>query len=222
MTFHRADILAHRGLWNEPEEKNSLEAISAAASRGYGLELDIRDHAGRLVVSHDVPDETSPIFIDILQDLVSEKFGGVLAVNVKADGLGELLDPLKPLLHKIDYFLFDMSIPQAFHFSQESFALCARVSEFEPSHSIAPFFQSGRQRTIWLDSFRSDWWINSSWSDLFHPDDKVFVVSPELHGRPTESAWNTLATWIQEGQNVGICTDYPQAFEEFLGASCGR
>ena len=46
-------ILAHRGRWRSPSEKNSEGAFRAALSAGYGIETDIRDFDGRLVISHD-------------------------------------------------------------------------------------------------------------------------------------------------------------------------
>jgi glycerophosphoryl diester phosphodiesterase len=46
---------AHRGLWsNDTHPENSLEAILAAAGRGYGCELDVRPAAcGTPIVFHD-------------------------------------------------------------------------------------------------------------------------------------------------------------------------
>ena len=48
-------LLAHRGLWNRPEEKNSLQALTASFNLGIGVETDIRDCDGSLVISHDPP-----------------------------------------------------------------------------------------------------------------------------------------------------------------------
>ena len=48
-------ILAHRGFWTEPAEKNSREALERAFREGFGIETDIRDRNGALVVSHDPP-----------------------------------------------------------------------------------------------------------------------------------------------------------------------
>jgi glycerophosphoryl diester phosphodiesterase len=51
----RSRILAHRGYWLEPGEKNSLSAFRRAFEGGFGIETDIRDLDGELVVSHDPP-----------------------------------------------------------------------------------------------------------------------------------------------------------------------
>lgn len=48
-------ILAHRGLWREPAERNSLAALEAALAESFGVETDVRDLGGQLVISHDPP-----------------------------------------------------------------------------------------------------------------------------------------------------------------------
>ena len=65
-----------------------------------------------------------------------------------------------------------------------------------------------------MDSFFGDWWLNIEWDDFFPKGARVFVVSPELHGRDHNPAWEKVLTWIQEGKDVGVCTDYPKEFLE--------
>ena len=48
-------ILAHRGYWKKPEEKNSKTAFLRALEFGFGIETDLRDSGGQVVVSHDMP-----------------------------------------------------------------------------------------------------------------------------------------------------------------------
>ena len=50
-------ILSHRGYWKKVEEKNTIQAFENSFSHGFGLETDIRDLNGKLVVSHDIPIE---------------------------------------------------------------------------------------------------------------------------------------------------------------------
>ncbi|MGH2941268.1 MAG: phosphodiesterase, partial [Solirubrobacteraceae bacterium] len=47
--------LAHRGLWLAPEQRNTLAAFYDAFEHGCGVEIDVRDLDGALVVSHDPP-----------------------------------------------------------------------------------------------------------------------------------------------------------------------
>ena len=47
-------ILAHRGAWNTSDEKNTVLAIKRAFCHGWGIETDVRDYCGKLVISHDI------------------------------------------------------------------------------------------------------------------------------------------------------------------------
>ena len=47
------ELLAHRGFWRTPAEKNAEAAFRRAFDAGYGIETDVRDRLGELVVSHD-------------------------------------------------------------------------------------------------------------------------------------------------------------------------
>ena len=62
----KARILAHRGLWVTDSEKNSKEAIALALSEGFGVELDVRDRNGGLIVSHDPSAESCPLILNEL------------------------------------------------------------------------------------------------------------------------------------------------------------
>ena len=47
-------IIAHRGFWLEKSEQNSLKAFKKAFENGFGVETDVRDFNGELVISHDI------------------------------------------------------------------------------------------------------------------------------------------------------------------------
>ena len=48
-------LIAHRGYWLDPKEKNTETAFVRALQHGFGIETDFRDLNGHLVISHDVP-----------------------------------------------------------------------------------------------------------------------------------------------------------------------
>ena len=60
-------ILSHRGFWLNPEEKNKQISFKRAVDCGYGIETDIRDYNGKLVISHDIPNEDCLQLDDFLQ-----------------------------------------------------------------------------------------------------------------------------------------------------------
>jgi len=84
-------ILAHRGLWQSPAEKNSRAALRRALEDGFGVETDIRDRAGQLVISHDPPQAEVPTVAEFFEAYAEMGAPGILALNIKADGLQQLL-----------------------------------------------------------------------------------------------------------------------------------
>ncbi|EEU7820833.1 hypothetical protein ACPX04_001201 [Campylobacter upsaliensis] len=47
-------ILAHRGFWREKNEQNTLASLAKAFEMGFGIETDLRDGGGNLLLSHDI------------------------------------------------------------------------------------------------------------------------------------------------------------------------
>ena len=86
-------IISHRGYWKHEIEKNSLTALLRSLNTGFGLETDIRDYSGELVISHDIPGKSVLSFDDFLQcsvNLCVEK-NLTLGLNIKSDGLAAKL-----------------------------------------------------------------------------------------------------------------------------------
>ena len=85
------NIISHRGFWNNQIKKNSFESFNKSLSLGFGIETDFRDFNGGLVISHDVPKND---FIDsdrFFKLLSSYKNSLPVAINIKSDGLQDLL-----------------------------------------------------------------------------------------------------------------------------------
>ena len=55
------EVISHRGLWKKLEEQNTIEAFYDSLEAGFGIETDIRDNCGDLVISHDIPTQTNSI-----------------------------------------------------------------------------------------------------------------------------------------------------------------
>ena len=108
-------IICHRGWWTHPREQNTLGAFSRALDRGWGIEVDVRDLNGSLVVSHDPPSyspdhwvtgKNGPalLFVAVLE-LVGDR-PNTIAVNIKSCGLAEMVSKLKA---PKNWFFFDMA-----------------------------------------------------------------------------------------------------------------
>ena len=78
-------ILAHRGYWRKPNEQNNISAIKLALQKGFGVETDVRDLNGNLVISHDPP-KLKNIFdlASFCKLVVQTKSTARLALNIKS------------------------------------------------------------------------------------------------------------------------------------------
>src|SRR5262249_41926934 len=146
-----ATIISHRGYWRDPSERNSAGAFERSLALGFGVETDVRDDRGRLVIAHDPPDGSELELAELLRTYGQHDARGPLAVNVKADGLQALLtDALEAT--KARWFVFDMSVPDALGYARASIPYFTRQSEYEPE----PALYEGAAG-VWVDCFERDW-----------------------------------------------------------------
>lgn len=205
------EIIAHRGFWVTPEEKNSEIAFKRALDLGFGIETDFRDYNGELVISHNIPlgDEmTAESFFKLYAEIKSKS---CLALNIKADGLQEKLKELLEKYNINNYFCFDMSIPDTIGYVNSKLDIATRHSEYEKEF---PFYDNSS--VVWMDCFKSDWFSVSDIKIHLENNKKVCIVSSDLHKREYKEAW---AEYKKINDNkLMICTDYPQqAMEYFNG-----
>ncbi len=202
--------VSHRGYWWTPQEKNSPDAFRRALDLGYGIELDVRDACGRLVVSHDPPTGQEMTVDDFLALAHDFRCDVPIALNLKADGLcGRLNAALSGSLLQ-DAFVFDMSIPDTLAYLDNGPNVFVRQSEVEPDPCLLD-----RAAGVWLDAFYDDTWFDEAVITA-HLDAgrRVCLVSPELHGREHAPAWDRWADWSAMGdERVLLCTDHPEEAE---------
>lgn len=207
-------ILSHRGLWLNPEERNTRLAFERSFENGFGVETDIRDYQGKLVISHDMANQDSMLFEEFCSIYSHYRLDLPLALNIKSDGLQK---PLQSLLDKYaitNYFVFDMSIPDMLLYCQEGLEVFSRQSEYE---SLPALY--GECAGVWLDEFRGHW-INKQtiWQHLENSK-KVCIVSPELHKRDFMEEWQEyreIQFCLKKSKEIMLCTDYPQKAKEFF------
>jgi len=210
------EIIAHRGLWEQPEQKNSDFAIRAAVEQGFGVEVDLRDRDGRLVVSHDIADETAADFEQLLTSLAEQPTCKVVpwALNIKADGLQRLVADIVDRFGLTGAFCFDMSVPDGLGYLKlnSHCQVYTRQSEFECN----PAFYAEADG-VWLDEFNSSWITNTIISGHYRQNKQVCVVSPELHGRDYRPLWEQLKQLPMSGDfALHLCTDHPVQAREFF------
>ena len=199
------NLLCPRGYWGRGETRNSLAALERAIRCGFGVETDIRDCDGVLVVAHDAPRLASALTLEsFLTAYVAAGRRGMLALNIKADGLQEALQDALARFSVTRYFVFDMSVPDTLGYIKRGLPIAVRLSEYEDGRW---FFDQAD--TIWLDAFEGEWYSREYVIDLLKSGKRVCVVSPELHKRPHRMLWEELRT-IPDSltQELYLCTDF--------------
>ena len=203
--------LAHRGFWKTREEQNSLVSFERALRAGYGIETDVRDAAGRLVIAHDLPGGDEPGFGQVfaLYDQIDPALP--LAINIKADGLAGPLQQMTDAHQASSYFLFDMSVPDQRCLAQTSMPVFTRQSEYEMTPAL---YESAAG--VWLDMFESDWATCERITEHLDHGKQVAIVSPELHGRDYNPFWSRIRE-IAHFDGLMLCTDLPDQAENYFG-----
>jgi hypothetical protein len=206
-------IIAHRGFWNEDILPNSYKSFEHALENGYGIETDFRDFDGALVVSHDPPTKNNYVTADDFFKLASQYPTLTIAINIKADGLQELVKKYIAQYNLTNYFVFDMSVPDMYKYIMSGITCYARKSEFE----LQPSFEE-IANGFWLDAFKEEWYGKENIAELLSTNKNVAIVSAELHKRDNKNQWDIINTLKGNigFQNLFLCTDYPNKAKQFF------
>jgi glycerophosphoryl diester phosphodiesterase len=214
------EILAHRGNLTGPAAatENTLPAIEACLSRGWGVEIDIRlDGTGRFYISHDARTHGADAPADAIFACLRAHPGATVALNIKELGYeAALLRYLHEQQVTRQTFLFDAELiepapgatARLFRRLDPQIRLAARVSDRREPVERALGLDCAS--VIWLDEFERQWASACDVRRLKNQGRAVYAVSPELHGYSIDVARRRWEDFIRWGVD-GICTDYPAA-----------
>jgi len=205
-------FLSHRGIWRAVEQKNTKNAFLTSFEFGFGVETDIRDCKGELVISHDPPtgvEQTLESFLDLLSGQVLP-----LALNIKSDGLFKRLAiEFQTRVELSEAFVFDMSVPDMIQYAKHGIPFCTRLSEYEREPALLD-----KAGGIWLDSFISEWFEFELIRKYIKMGFIIAIVSPELHNRNHINFWEKLRleSDLLSSDKVWLCTDFPIEASHFF------
>ena len=208
------NILSHRGYWKYPQEKNTFESFKRSFELGFGTETDIRDHNGEIIISHDIPLSDNLFYLSDFLKLYNEFRNKDLfiALNVKADGLQNLVRDTLEKYNIENYRLFDMSVPDMKVTNETNLNFLTRTSDLEPLPLLLD-----QAKGIWLDCFDSIWYDIDLINQYVRQNKEVWVVSPELHNREYLNFWQQLKVFFKVlPQSIFLCTDYPEQARSFF------
>ena len=204
-------VLSHRGYWKVTAEKNQPVAFERSFGLGFGTETDVRDRAGELVISHDMPNG-SEITLDALLDIVAGR-NVPLAMNIKADGLARPLAARMADRGLTNWFTFDMSVPEMVVQLRLGLPVFTRSSE----HERRPVCYDDAIG-VWLDGFQGVWYKEADIAAFLQDGKTVCIVSAELHGRDYRSQWATLSEMaVRDHPRLMLCSDKPEEAAAFFG-----
>lgn len=153
----------------------------------FGVELDLRDYNGRLVLQHDpfTPGED-------FEEYLAHYQHGLMILNVKSEGIESRVLDLIRAARVERYFFLDCSFPMIRKLiARGERNIAVRYSEFEPIESALAL--RGEVEWVWVDCFHKMPLTPSSHVRL-KKHFRLCMVSPELQGRSVD----TIPTFVNE------------------------
>ena len=143
----------------------------------YGVELDLRDFGGRLVLQHE-PFMDGEDFAEYLKHYDH----GTMILNIKSERIEYKVLELVQKYNIKDYFFLDSSFPMIYSLSKSGEKnIALRFSEFEGIDTILNM--KGKIDWIWVDCFSKLPIDNENYNLLKQHGFKFCLVSPELQGQ---------------------------------------
>ena len=202
-------IICHRGLWSKRSEHNSLKACLDGAKYYDGIEIDLKNQSGKIVLSHDpLAKNQKAISLESLFKKAPKTF---FALNIKEDGLGPELKKLISRYNIKNYMCFDLSLPESLQYEKEQLRIFYRVGDVDPKFKVYP-------KSLVIDVFTQSNFsrILRSLKRLKGPH-HLFFISPELHEHKVEKNWSKIKKFIQTSDHsTYLCTDFPAKAHEFF------
>ncbi len=172
---------------------NSLKQISP----NFGIEIDIRDYRGELVLSHDCSTKQNIKLNDFLKFVSKNQ---LLAINIKSSEIELNLKTILKNSKITNYFTFDWPVPSLIKALDFDINCAFRLSEYEKE--IIP-----NCNWVWIDSFKDIWFDADFLNSLKHSGLHLAIVSPELHDRKHDL--KKLKEIVDLVEVDAICTDLP-------------
>lgn len=187
MDWQKIQYIAHR--------RNKVEELKEVPPE-YGVEIDIRDRAERLILEHDPFSDGE----DLEPYLAAYKHK-TLILNIKSERVEHKVLDLLNKYSLTDYFFLDSSFPMLYKLSGlGENRLAVRFSEFEGLDTVLAM--KGRAQWVWVDCFSYLPIDGKIFETLRESGFKLCLVSPELQGRPED-----IPKYKQQLEERGVTMD---------------
>jgi hypothetical protein len=142
-----------------------------------GIEFDIRDFSGGLIIQHDAFLIGQP-FIEFIKFCPSNKF---YIINVKCEGIEEKIIEILHIYNINNYFFLDCNMPTINKLSKINTKIAGRISEYESIENIIKIYN--KITWVWIDVFSKFPITFDDYKILKKYNLKLCLVSPELQGQ---------------------------------------
>ena len=153
---------------------NSLKKLKNI-HHNFGVEVDVRSINKKLILNHE------PFLKALSLDTFLKKFNHkFLILNVKEEGIENLILNCVKKNRIKNYFLLDVTFPKIFQFikNKKKNNFCLRISKFEKLNQLN--FFNKKIEWIWVDTFDNKIPLNINDLEVYSKKFKLCLVSPEL------------------------------------------
>jgi hypothetical protein len=153
---------------------NSLKKLKNL-DQNFGAEVDIRSFNKKLILNHE------PFKKAVLLNSYLKKFNHkFLILNVKEEGIENIILNYVKKFKINNYFLLDVTIPKIFQFikTKKKSNICLRISKFENLSNLNFFHK--KINWVWVDTFDNKIPLNFKEIKYYSKRFKLCLVSPEL------------------------------------------
>ena len=205
-------IIAHRGYWKTAAEQNTLAGFRRAFELGYGIETDVRDCLGKIVISHPLP-MGNELLLDEVLTLHQELNKNLpLALHLNACGLGNSIQNKVQHYPDSNIFCFGNPLPDLKY--------CVKnlsLNVFTVGSDICPVYPFFKEvKGIWLDSFMVPY-NKTLIQNLINQGKEVCIVGEDLYGRNNDDLLKQLIQMnLIDNDHLMICTNQPDAVSAFI------
>lgn len=145
-------------------------------NKNFGIEIDIRDQGGNLIVVHD-PFKKGPKLNQFLKSYRHK----ILIANIKSERIEEKVIRLFTIYNIKNYFFLDSSFPKIIDLIKKKVnKIALRVSYYEGIHVAKKL--KGKVKWVWYDTFKG---LPNNLEELSYLKKKlkykICIVCPELH-----------------------------------------
>ena len=176
---------------------NNIEDLKTL-DRKLGVEIDVRDNDGRLVLGHD---PLSSNYQD-LEEYLKFIEGRSIIANIKSERIEmAFLDMLLKYSPSSEYFFLDSSFSMIAN-NGKNLNFASRFSEYESLDTSISLIKNSLVNWIWIDTF-STFPINLNNVEIFNSlKAKKCLTSPDLTGRPYE-----IENYSKQINSIGVKFD---------------